>query len=1750
MSEGSSSLAPRQDHHKLLSKQHWKGKIFSSEKDTAKQTEGDATRDQDVTDFLKPSTSRPTGLSSNISPAQQLQKLDIASAKKWPSASEVRQWSTDSPFGQSFRSSSRGKSSSPKRSKKGLHVTFADTQPEIIGEGGDDADAPPTDISAARARSHSPVIRQNLGWSDQQGPQRNNEHSAQRRPPRQSVSSGQVMHDEPFRPVPLGRRPTGLDPTSGATAPGSTPRRKPIADSKLSSERETQMTSMLQQPDKFNPQSPVAMVQAQMRAEEGSALQKRMEANSSGPEHPLVDHRSASQGYDDPSSARQTPSARSSHDYSQIWAESELFGRAQQREHQPPSRGRSSPSSTINPSLSPSRRSRTTSLEEFVSRTQHLGKLFELAAESVRSKSNTTVEQWARVSLWWFLRGRNALEHAIRAPASSAQERGSSASPSTLVEQAYVDLAKTWWVSDEILPQYPEWERSARSSNSPRRYLSQQPESSTPERCQSVIHNVLESLRALTMSMERHGFFPPSPDEPLLSQGLDPTIWLETPQLESRLLSRLSRVQSSSSRGQDVGIDLASAIPLCDTAKTFSYGRSFVEVSPAPTGRARPNYKLSCVLSTFRERSSVDLKAILVNQDGTFNLSLQPRADEGLSWNDVTWRKAHDQILIDLGDGFDLNVQFAPRDYKNLRAIYAMWYNMRRQKMAQEKEEVVLEDVVQSVIVNDNDHETTGFPPRCESVIRLMDKVEAVVERGRRRKVHQGFRLFISTGVSSKTLSYMSINLNSSDASAYRLYTGEHGEPVLNLRTPLDDGQRTTVISFQTEASRARFITLLEGAALQSDEMIFPDLPLQRLSIQVFPSSEDASRHEEEALRSIIWQRLRIVDWIPEEAVDDPQPSSRSGGLRLCARFGNGLLTDRLDPGSVPLLWCLPDQSPTTIQVVRPPQRDMSELTERVRADLHSFQVGLTGWAVLFDGIASTYAFSRPRKVLPMHKKWDNGAARMQVLKRGQTTHLVAFLRDGSHGRCMSSLLKSTDVFEGYSKSSKYFIRFVDATFALPEDDSTPSSAYVCLDDPPYPDEHDDISIGFDHEEGRALLEKALPGPVGRVSRIASLRRSSSESSGEASTSTDSEQSSRASLSGDPIAALVSGANDVWIGGQQPGNGGGLQMPFAAEGSVSESQQPPDVRLHHPREQTETWMDFLQSSGNVPQNASPVRSTPTRSSYTDGPFASQETDQPLVDGTSSSSQRGASQSRPSFVLPHRSSSRTTAAAGIDARSSSTQNVDNLTESPRAILRDVHSPPRTNRASREIILPRWQPDDEVTNCPICGTRFTFWHRKHHCRKCGKVVCALCSPHRITIPKQFIVHPPLAPDADQLPARGVDLTEDHESYGVEDNQPGSPTTPVTDGNLDRLQSALGGGEEVRICNPCVPDPNLTPPPQSERRRSSQSMVRDMDHGALGEGSTSREAERRRRRRSQRAVISAQEQYFGLGPSASAMDDELMTPGGVPSRLRAVTSASEESVHRQYRGAYNGAAARVPNPNWSLIPPRYSSAFSNVTPNPSSSAPGPDSLQDRYPPARRVSHRHAPSAGSNNPRLRSMLDVDTPSSRRHSRHDSQPPPPRLAEEDFCPVCRMVLPPRDAEHGESQREQHVQDCIAQHFSSSSSGPSHPPAEAAQAAAVAATGLGRAPSQASSSSPSAGMRPRRATGGPSRMVTYLATEKDCVNSGGDGPAECVICFEEFEPGVAMARLECLCKFHRGCIVAWWETKGPGACPVHQANEG
>ncbi|KAI8960762.1 FYVE-domain-containing protein [Daldinia sp. FL1419] len=370
-------------------------------------------------------------------------------------------------------------------------------------------------------------------------------------------------------------------------------------------------------------------------------------------------------------------------------------------------------------------------------------------------------------------------------------------------------------------------------------------------------------------------------------------------------------------------------------------------------------------------------------------------------------------------------------------------------------------------------------------------------------------------------------------------------------------------------------------------------------------------------------------------------------------------------------------------------------------------------------------------------------------------------------------------------------------------------------------------------------------------------------------------------------------------------------------------------------------------------------------------------------------------------------------------------------------------PRPGRSAQDIALPRWQPDSEVTICPICRTQFSFFVRKHHCRKCGRVVCNACSPHRITIPHQYIVRPP-----------GERAYQRYSFLGDEGG--------VAD------FTALGGGEQVRLCNPCVPDPNTTPPrtQHSTSHFSPRSTHNRSQSGSSGNYNNDN-------------TYSRPSQYLVLPNS----------PHDAYSRSRSVTMSSGPGPSRVVNpGPYFPPQNRI----ITGTPPTY-------YPHPH---PHPQLVQPIY---RRTSFLNHQFPGA------SFIDIGNGSSSSSSAamvNRPLPPAPQIPEEDECPICHRELPSRELSNFEALRESHIESCIKTH---SSYNPS-------------------------SSVAGGSNRPLRRSG----MFPYSATEKDCVDS-----AECTICLEEFEVGVPMARLECLCRFHRACITAWF-VNHPGRCPVHQ----
>jgi len=57
-----------------------------------------------------------------------------------------------------------------------------------------------------------------------------------------------------------------------------------------------------------------------------------------------------------------------------------------------------------------------------------------------------------------------------------------------------------------------------------------------------------------------------------------------------------------------------------------------------------------------------------------------------------------------------------------------------------------------------------------------------------------------------------------------------------------------------------------------------------------------------------------------------------------------------------------------------------------------------------------------------------------------------------------------------------------------------------------------------------------------------------------------------------------------------------------------------------------------------------------------------------------------------------------------------------------------------KAATEHAAP-WVPDTEAATCMVCNkSQFTLLNRRHHCRKCGSVVCGNCSSRKLNLPAQ--------------------------------------------------------------------------------------------------------------------------------------------------------------------------------------------------------------------------------------------------------------------------------------------------------------------------------------------------------------------------------------------------------------------------------
>lgn len=899
MSEGDSATEQARNDHKLWGKHKWRGKLFSSEEKEGKYLRQKGNLDDGVADFLHSSN-------ENTSAGQQQNTLqpraEISTSLRWPSAAQVSKLSAEMPLYPRRK---------PPRNKN-LHVTFESAAPEIIGEGGDEAELPSLEISRSRksselrpgeqaAKSVSPLRRQDPvpGTVAQAVPsvtQAPEWLSLRKKPARaENARNNDCFHTEdsgtgegnpnsvaPFRadvpPEPQLEAQDGVEYTSrsenrttsavrkdfrvGVEAPSSQPGTIRLYDN--ADTRRQEDTSFLNL-SSLEPALPMG--------------------NSLTPiPSPRPAQRPAPASYPFPSSRQvETTSPQT-------------VSATTLRQYHPLGEGSPIPGSEARPSLKRvAKNIGDDAIEDFGARVQRFNEVFRLGTTASNPLIDISFAQWTRTCAWWFLKGRQELESAVRGRPRSGDGSHSAGDVvlSPEIKQAYLDLAKAWWISKKIIPNHAELRKYGDASMSS---LVAIVGSFGKAELAEVIEmhlGITANMRALAMSMKRNNKLPPDDFE---IHRLVSRVWIQYPSLSATTRSLLSG-RNPRSLASAMPDDVENILPITvgDTRRYFNYGSIFVEAS-LNDGQAQ--LRLPCILTILRGRSGFDLDFTMASQDGQVNIVVQNSRKAGLTWEDVHWKVKMYIMQITLTDHFTVDVQFSEKDFKSLWGIRNYTQEVLKGFQCGETEKFVFETNVKCFqFFGPKGPQMFPAEPIKACKVRLFEKTVVFFEGTGKRRVHDGHRLMVLTPSTVKTLSSIACNFGKQTPVLFTYLRGEDDAPAMLLKSLESGPDSSMVMNFHKSSERRLFHALLDGTSMTNEECCSACMPLKGLLISPNLAEEASSRSKGSFLADFRWHQLRVLGRNHEDKDHGEHHTLRSENLRVWADSDTGTFVDRINLG-------------------------------------------------------------------------------------------------------------------------------------------------------------------------------------------------------------------------------------------------------------------------------------------------------------------------------------------------------------------------------------------------------------------------------------------------------------------------------------------------------------------------------------------------------------------------------------------------------------------------------------------------------------------------------------------------------------------------------------------------------------------------------------------------------------------------------------------------------------------------------------
>ena len=861
------------------------------DKPKAKQRE----RDEDLDDFLK-SPGDEDVLPRFPSPSRKpVPRISVSSSPRWSNAKDVTEKDDEEPLGVLKR---HGR-------KKGLTVRFDQTAPQIIGEGGDECEAPTIRVSQVKLSNSAHTVQ-----NERHAPVHPASVSSAERPEGEAHSGASDVSGDDFRPRILVRTPTGFG--NGTIEPDAAARPENV---------EGVIQAPVQSHTSLLP-SPAAGLKRKMLEEEARAFTSAVrnpspeplfqEQNNAPPQRPSENRsvsptasyahheRSASSASDllsppeqSPSPSR--PSSSSSRESTIVRAsaaqpvESELRANSAVRQKSTSPRRKPIPKSSAP-------QSNIDCLTEFRLHARRYYALFALSAERREPGLDASLSRWIRAATWWFSTAESNFKLLRKDLAEGATILQITSSRRHM--QAMVDLAKTGWIVEDIVHDYAKVSSIDTSTPESVDKLIQAEPLSRRSRTLQYWQDLSKRFASLVAAVQRSGFMTSTTEDVPLSAGIDTTIWLTYPASDLQVAKWFRSASPSWVRMDDSEtlaepFDLAHVFPLKSSANMFRIRSMFCHISGGFQKEHRsPN--VPCILTIARRCGSYALVLFISSQDHGINIVLETDPVRG---DGIEWYKSNASVLFNFADGFQFLIELQKVDYLHLQECYDLALRASTATICDALRPANLgEMLIFRAISKTFEHRSKEKVPSfqyegeqrdCE--ILLFEKYEVLGGKSSARKAHRGFRLSIMLSPQAASLGILDVNVGGEDP--ILIHTAHEYSPP---RVELMDSHRGSLgIQFPQNRDFNRFYELLTSLDHSAPEDVFVEpMPLRSFSVE--PSSPDARMF----LSAATWSHTEVKIANPQSHLPGRvKDMASSPTINICVFSDKVVVADRLSQG-------------------------------------------------------------------------------------------------------------------------------------------------------------------------------------------------------------------------------------------------------------------------------------------------------------------------------------------------------------------------------------------------------------------------------------------------------------------------------------------------------------------------------------------------------------------------------------------------------------------------------------------------------------------------------------------------------------------------------------------------------------------------------------------------------------------------------------------------------------------------------------